>query len=56
MFDSYQYRELEDFLKAREGRIIFSGEYTATPHGWINTALKAGIRAATEVHKLACQK
>ena len=56
MFDVYQYQELEDVLKARDGRIIFAGEYTATPHGWINTALKSGIRAAIELQKLACAK
>ena len=54
MLDPYQYQEMEDVLKAREGRIVFAGEYTATPHGWINTALKSGIRAASEVHNLAC--
>ena len=51
--DPYQYQELEDVLKAREGRIIFAGENTASPHGWINTALKSGIRAAAEVHGLS---
>ena len=56
MFSPYQFQELEDVLKAREGRVIFAGEYTATPHGWINTAVKAGIRAAIEVHTLACPK
>lgn len=54
MFDPYQYQEMEDILKAPEGRVVFAGEYTATPHGWINTALKSGIRAASDVHKMAC--
>ena len=56
MFDPYQFNQLEDVLKAREGRVIFAGEYTAAPHGWINTAVKAGIRAAVELHTLACPK
>ena len=55
-FDAYQYLELEPVLKAREGPIIFAGEYTASPHGWINTAVKSGIRAAIEVHNSACPK
>ena len=56
MFDPYQYLELEPVLKAREGLIVFAGEYTASPHGWINTAVKSGIRAALEVYDLACSK
>ena len=56
MFDPYQYEEFESVLKAREGRIIFAGEYTSSPHGWINTAVKSGIRAALEVHYLATAK
>ena len=51
--DPFQYQEFEDVLKAREGRFIVAGEYTATPHGWIHAALKSGIRAALEVHTLA---
>ncbi len=54
MFDAYQYLELEPVLKAREGPVIFAGEYTGSPHGWINTAVKSGIRAALEVHESAC--
>lgn len=54
MFDPYQHLELEPVLKAREGPIIFAGEHTASPHGWINTAIKSGIRAALEIHELAC--
>ena len=37
----------------RQGRIIFAGEYTASPHGWITAAVKSGIRAAIEVYALA---
>ena len=55
MFGPYQYQELEQVLKAREGPIIFAGEYTASPHGWINSAVKSGIRAALEVQRLACE-
>ncbi len=55
MFGPYQYQELEQVLKASEGPIVFAGEYTAAPHGWINTAIKSGIRAALEVHGLACK-
>ena len=28
------------------GPIYFAGEHTARPHGWINTAIFSGVRAA----------
>ncbi len=56
VYDPYQHLELNSVLKQREGPIIFAGEYTATPHGWINTAVKSGLRAAIEVHNSACPK
>ena len=56
MFGPYQYLELESVLKARDGPIIFAGEYTASPHGWINTAVKSGIRAALQIDALSCPR
>ncbi len=53
-FDPFQYEELDDVLMRREGLISFAGEHTSSPHGWINTAIKTGIRAATEVYGNAC--
>jgi hypothetical protein len=50
----FQYFELEEVLKKREGAISFAGEHTGTPHAWINTAIKTGIRAALEIQKSQC--
>ncbi|XP_027715115.1 L-amino-acid oxidase [Vombatus ursinus] len=34
-----------------EGRLHFAGEYTAFPHGWVETAIKSGLRAAQKIHR-----
>ncbi|KAM5236228.1 L-amino-acid oxidase [Ctenodactylus gundi] len=31
------------------GRIYFAGEHTAYPHGWVETAIKSGLRAALKI-------
>ena len=53
-FEPFQYIEILDVLKKREGKIIFAGEHTSYPHGWLNTAIRTGVRAALEVNLLAC--
>uniref|UniRef100_A0A674JKZ8 Amine oxidase domain-containing protein n=1 Tax=Terrapene triunguis TaxID=2587831 RepID=A0A674JKZ8_9SAUR len=45
--------QLVDYSKAlfqNEGRVYFAGEYTAHPHAWIETAMKAAMRAARSIH------
>ncbi|CAM4563689.1 unnamed protein product [Lepidochelys kempii] len=45
--------QLVDYSKAlfqNEGRVYFAGEYAAHPHAWIETAMKAAVRAATHIH------
>uniref|UniRef100_A0A8C3HUK9 Amine oxidase n=1 Tax=Chrysemys picta bellii TaxID=8478 RepID=A0A8C3HUK9_CHRPI len=45
--------QLVDYSKAlfqNEGRVYFAGEYTAHPHAWIETAMKAAMRAARNIH------
>ncbi|XP_076789568.1 L-amino-acid oxidase isoform X2 [Arvicanthis niloticus] len=32
------------------GRIYFAGEHTAIPHGWVETAVKSGLRAAVRIN------
>ncbi|KAM6154974.1 L-amino-acid oxidase [Erethizon dorsatum] len=32
------------------GRIYFAGEHTAYPHGWVETAVKSGLRAALRIN------
>ncbi|XP_068959417.1 L-amino-acid oxidase [Petaurus breviceps papuanus] len=34
-----------------EGHLHFAGEYTALPHGWVETAIKSGLRAAQKIHR-----
>ena len=50
--NSYQFTEMQGDIKTPEakGRISFAGEHTENPHGWIDAAIRSGIRAAYEVH------
>lgn len=32
------------------GRVYFAGEHTAIPHGWVETAVKSGLRAAVRIN------
>ncbi|XP_018417844.1 PREDICTED: L-amino-acid oxidase-like [Nanorana parkeri] len=50
-FIPYQYTHLYEHLSQPEGRIYFGGEHTLAPHGWIDTAIKSGLRAARAVHE-----
>jgi L-amino-acid oxidase len=44
-------REAEDYdWSAPFGRIYFAGEHTALPHGWVETAVKSGLRAAVRIN------
>ncbi|XP_054832425.1 L-amino-acid oxidase-like [Eublepharis macularius] len=47
----YQFSHLFRTLSKNEGRIYFAGEHTAHPHGWIETAMKSAIRAASSIHR-----
>lgn len=43
--------EAEDYdWSAPYGRIYFAGEHTALPHGWVETAVKSGLRAAMGIN------
>lgn len=46
----YQLVDYSEALFQNEGRVYFAGEYTAHPHAWIETAMKAAVRAATHIH------
>ncbi|XP_056399041.1 L-amino-acid oxidase-like isoform X2 [Hyla sarda] len=50
-FTPYQYGDTYEVLAAPEGRIYFAGEHTLLPHGWIDTAIKSGLKAAKEIHR-----
>ncbi|KAM6217011.1 L-amino-acid oxidase-like [Rhynchocyon petersi] len=48
-FTPYQYVDFSQKLFQPEGRIHFAGEHTCLPHGWIDTAIKSGLRAARDI-------
>ncbi|XP_051843911.1 L-amino-acid oxidase-like [Antechinus flavipes] len=48
-FTPYQFVDYSKRLFEPEGNIHFAGEHTCLPHGWIDTAIKSGIRAARSI-------
>ncbi|KAJ7317205.1 hypothetical protein JRQ81_003367 [Phrynocephalus forsythii] len=55
-FTPYQFIDYSEALKMPEGRIHFAGEHTAKLHGWLDTTIKSGLRAAKEINDLSFQK
>ncbi|KAM6932110.1 L-amino-acid oxidase [Lycodopsis pacificus] len=53
LFTPYQQGQYASELFQSEGRLHFAGEHTATPHGWIETAMKSALRAASNINNLA---
>ncbi|XP_013929256.1 PREDICTED: L-amino-acid oxidase-like [Thamnophis sirtalis] len=49
-YTPYQITQYTQILAQKEGRIYFAGEYTAHPHGWIDTSMKTAIREAIRIH------
>ncbi|XP_067393734.1 L-amino-acid oxidase-like [Emydura macquarii macquarii] len=49
-FTPYQFTDYFKTVIQNEGRVYFAGEYTAHPHGWIETAMKAAMRASRNIH------
>ncbi|KAE8593015.1 hypothetical protein XENTR_v10018948 [Xenopus tropicalis] len=52
-FTPYQFGDIYEHLAMPEGRIYFAGESTSFPHGWIDTAIKSGLKAARDIHREA---
>ncbi|XP_041796276.1 L-amino-acid oxidase isoform X1 [Chelmon rostratus] len=50
LFTPYQQGHYARELFQSEGRVHFAGEHTATPHGWIETAMKSALRAAKNIN------
>lgn len=50
-FTPYQFGDVYDDLGEKEERMYFAGEHTSFPHGWMDTAIKSGLKAARDVHK-----
>ncbi|NXE99817.1 OXLA oxidase, partial [Menura novaehollandiae] len=49
-FTPYQFVDFSRALFAAEGRVHFAGEHAAQPHAWMDTAVKAAVRAASNIH------
>ncbi|NXV80343.1 OXLA oxidase, partial [Atlantisia rogersi] len=50
-FTPYQFTHFSGALARPRGRLHFAGEHTALPHAWIDTAMKAAVRAASSIHR-----
>ncbi|XP_028824169.1 L-amino-acid oxidase isoform X2 [Denticeps clupeoides] len=50
IFTPFQRTEYAAALSQSEGRIHFAGEHTATPHAWIETAMKSAFRAIQNIN------
>ena len=50
-FTPYQYVDYAQELSQPEGLVFFAGEHTAMPHGWIDTAIKSGLRVAKNIQE-----
>uniref|UniRef100_A0A8C9EYV1 Amine oxidase n=1 Tax=Pavo cristatus TaxID=9049 RepID=A0A8C9EYV1_PAVCR len=50
-FTPYQFTDYSQALFEHEGRVHFAGEHTAQPHAWIDTSMKAAVRAASNIHE-----
>ncbi|KAL8212890.1 UNVERIFIED_CONTAM: hypothetical protein K2H54_059449 [Gekko kuhli] len=51
-FTPYQYTEYIQPLQEPEGRLYFAGEHTTVLHGWIDSAMGTGLRAAKAINFL----
>ena len=45
-----QHTQYQDDLAKPEGRVYFAGEHTDIEHGWMDAAIKSGVRASVEMH------
>ncbi|KAK7803440.1 hypothetical protein U0070_023750 [Myodes glareolus] len=52
VFTPYQFVDYLKQLSQPEGRIHFAGEHTDLPHGWLDTAIKSGLRAAKDIQAM----
>uniref|UniRef100_A0A8D2G2P2 Amine oxidase n=1 Tax=Theropithecus gelada TaxID=9565 RepID=A0A8D2G2P2_THEGE len=55
-FTPYQFVHYWEQLSQPEGRIHFTGEHTGLPHGWMDTAVKTGLRAARNIQAAVDQE
>nr|XP_045007803.1 L-amino-acid oxidase-like [Jaculus jaculus] len=50
-FTPYQYVDYAQELSQPEGLVYFAGEHVDLPHGWIDTAIKSGLKAAKSIQE-----
>ncbi|XP_074073927.1 L-amino-acid oxidase-like [Macrotis lagotis] len=50
-FTPYQFVDYSKVLFKPEGNIYFAGEHTCQPHGWLDSAVKSGLRVARTIKK-----
>ncbi|XP_077180904.1 L-amino-acid oxidase-like [Paroedura picta] len=55
-FTPYQYKEYIQPLQEPDGRLYFAGEHTSVLHGWIDSAMVTGMRAARAINSLCGKK
>ncbi|XP_072845322.2 L-amino-acid oxidase-like [Pogona vitticeps] len=55
-FAPYQFIDYSEALRMPEGRIHFAGEHTAKLHGWLDTTIISGLRAAKEINSFSFSK
>ncbi|XP_009999970.1 PREDICTED: L-amino-acid oxidase [Chaetura pelagica] len=48
-FTPFQFVDYSQELFQPEGRVHFAGEHVAQPHGWLETAVKSAVRAASNI-------
>ncbi|XP_060095253.1 L-amino-acid oxidase-like [Heteronotia binoei] len=51
-FTPYQFTEYLQSLQEPEGRLYFAGEHTSVFHGWVDSAIVTGLRAARAINFL----
>ncbi|XP_070592810.1 L-amino-acid oxidase-like [Erythrolamprus reginae] len=51
VFTPYQVQDFSELLATTVGRIHFAGEYTTQVHGWMDTAIMSGLKAARDVNR-----
>ncbi|XP_060095252.1 L-amino-acid oxidase-like [Heteronotia binoei] len=51
-FTPYQFVEYTQPLQEPEGRLYFAGEHTSLLHGWVDSAIVTGLRAARAINFL----
>ncbi|XP_053150626.1 L-amino-acid oxidase-like isoform X2 [Hemicordylus capensis] len=52
-FPPFQFADFSKLFREPEGRIYFAGEHTTNRHGWLDSTILSGLRAAKAIHLLS---